>query len=479
MNEILLYGPIGEDFWEPENAITAKSVMNQLAEIDGDVTVRISSGGGDVYAGVDIMNALKNHPGEVTVIVESLAASAASFIAVGGADRVLARESSELMLHRAWTFTDGNADDVRKTLADLERQDVKLANIYAGKAGGSVDDWLAVMSAETWYTAEEALAAGLVDEIIAAPAKAAPAPPVAMARKRFKFANRAAAPPPPATRSVSGGENNKPSFGQEGDVMSIQNLAQELGVEPDQLREKLAGFFNESVEVTAPVQLTYPDEVTVVPTGKVEVAPTEPLPAGVVPEATVGDGFTAEVAEDGSVTVRASDQVSVDDTADLVLAFGDTSVTVAVKVVAADAEEEAPVTGEPAPVGPAPEQGGNTAEFGEVPNGYALVPQAHLDDLTARAQMGDQAFNAKAEADLKAEVDQWVKEGRFAAARRDKVLASMRDNPEMTRKTWGNLPVNSIPRGELGYGVDPHDPEESGKSSQSLIAKANHKKNKA
>ena len=103
LNEILMYGPIGPDFWEPENAITAKSVMEQLSGMSGDVTVRISSGGGDVYEGVDIMQALRNYDGEVTVIVESLAASAASFIAVGGADRVLMRGSSELMIHRAWT----------------------------------------------------------------------------------------------------------------------------------------------------------------------------------------------------------------------------------------------------------------------------------------------------------------------------------------------------------------------------------------
>ena len=210
MNEILIYGPIGHDFWEPENSITAKSVMEQLSQIEGDVTVRISSGGGDVYEGIDLMNTLKGHPGEVTVIVESLAASAASFIAVGGADRVLMRESSEMMIHRAMTFTDGNADDVRKTLADLERQDVKLANIYAGKAGGDVDQWLDLMSEETWYTADEAVAAGLADEVIREKrAEPAPVPSSAVARKRFKFANRASAPPPPVTRSVSGDDNNK------------------------------------------------------------------------------------------------------------------------------------------------------------------------------------------------------------------------------------------------------------------------------
>jgi len=291
MNEILMYGPIGPDFWEPENAITAKSVMAQLSEISGDVTVRISSGGGDVYEGIDIMQTLKNHDGEVTVIVESLAASAASFIAVGGADRVLMRESSELMIHRAWTFTDGNADDVRKTLEDLERQDNKLARIYAGKAGGEIQDWLDAMSAETWYTAEEAVAAGLADGIVAEKSSA-PEPSASLAKRRFKFANRAAAPPPPVTRSESGDETTTPSDGQEGDAMSIKNLAQELGVEPDVLREKLSGFFNEQVEVTTTVDVTYPESVEVVPTGKVEIAPQgAPIPEGVTFEVSGPDGW--------------------------------------------------------------------------------------------------------------------------------------------------------------------------------------------
>ncbi|MDD6909467.1 MAG: Clp protease ClpP, partial [Bacteroidaceae bacterium] len=274
MTEILLYGPIGADMWEPDDSITAKSVIAQLAEIDGDVTVRISSGGGDVYEGIDIMQALRNHPGRVTVIVESLAASAASFIAVGGADEVLMRKSSEMMIHRAMTFSDGNADELSKTLADLERQDMKLASIYAEKAGGQVDDWLEAMGAETWYTSEEAVAAGLADRVVdPKPVPEAQAPAAAM-RHRFKFANRAAAPPPPVTRSESGDETTTPSDGQEGDAMSIKNLAQELGVEPDVLREKLSGFFNETVTVSGEVEVTYPTETAIAPTERVTVEPT-------------------------------------------------------------------------------------------------------------------------------------------------------------------------------------------------------------
>ncbi|QQB47604.1 hypothetical protein I6I10_06990 [Corynebacterium glucuronolyticum] len=64
MAEILMYGPIGFDFFEPENEITAKAVIDQLDAADGeDVTVRISSGGGDVYEGIAIMNALQDYAG--------------------------------------------------------------------------------------------------------------------------------------------------------------------------------------------------------------------------------------------------------------------------------------------------------------------------------------------------------------------------------------------------------------------------------
>lgn len=241
----------------------------------------------------------------------------------------------------------------------------------------------------------------------------------------------------------------------------LNRLAQMTGKSEDAVLEGIASFIrNEQVQVTAPMEVTYPDTAEVVPTGKVEVAPAEPLPAGVVPTVEIGEGFTAEAAEDGTVTVRASDAVSVDDTADLVVTFGDdTSVTVGVTVVPADAgEDEAPTVEEPAPGAPEPVA---PAENAELPAGYALVPQAHLDDLTARAQLGDEAFKAKASSERSAEVDKWIQEGRFAASRRASVLAEMNENEDLARRTWGQLPVNSIPRAEVGYGVDRTDPEET------------------
>lgn len=455
MNEILMYGPIGEDFWEPENSITAKGVMAQLADMTGDVTVRISSGGGDVYAGIDIMNALKNYDGgEVTVIVESLAASAASFIAVGGADRVLMRASSELMIHRAWTWAEGNADEVAKTLKDLERQDTKLANIYAAKAGGTVEDWLAAMSDETWYTADEAVAAGLADGVIAEKSMA-PEPSAKLARRRFKFANRAAAPPPPVTRSESGDKTTTPSNGQEGDTVSILNqLAQELGKKPEDVQNALSGFFNEEVTVTATVDLTYPENNTVVPTGEVQVAPNEDVPAGVTFElAGTPDGWTGEVAEDtGVLKVTAPSNVEPDTevqfTVDVNGGDGEpVELTVPVTVkAAANTEEEA--TQETAPASSAPAEDTITLDA----ETYA--------ELKAAAQHGWKAMEQQKEANLVAEVDGWIKEGRISAARRTKAIAAMKRDPEAARDIYGSNPAGTIPRAEIGYGKDT-EPDET------------------
>ncbi|EGT5594917.1 Clp protease ClpP [Corynebacterium striatum] len=452
MNEILMYGPIGEDSWEPENSITAKSIMSQLANMTGDVTVRISSGGGDVYAGIDIMNSLKNYDGgEVTVIVESLAASAASFIAVGGADRVLMRASSELMIHRAWTWAEGNADEVAKTLKDLERQDTKLANIYAAKAGGTVEEWLAAMSDETWYTADEAVAAGLADEVIAEKSTA-PEPAVKLARRRFKFANRAAAPPPrPVRRSGIGDEEiTKPSDGQKGDTMSIQNLAQELGVEPDQLRKKLSVFFNETVQVNTEVEISYPEVTQVVPTGRATIMPVGEVPSGLTfALGEVAEGWTAEVAEDtGVITVTAPNAEPGEQLAlTVTVQSGEgepTELTAGVTIKAAADDQGELTPAEPAAPGTP----------GELAGDAVSLDRETYNELKAAAKFGWQAMEKDKESRLIAEVDAWVKDGRISASLRGKAVAAMKRDPQIARDLYGSNPKDTVPRAELGYGID-------------------------
>ncbi|MGJ4075325.1 head maturation protease, ClpP-related [Corynebacterium macclintockiae] len=159
MNEILIYDVIGE------GDSTAHSVRKQLSTMTGKVTVRISSPGGDAYQGVAIMNALRNYPGHVTTIVDGVAASAASYIAIGGGTTVLMAPHSELMIHEAFRAANGNATQLEKMAADLDRVSANIASIYADKAGGTRDQWRTLMKEETWFSAREAVEAGLANGI--------------------------------------------------------------------------------------------------------------------------------------------------------------------------------------------------------------------------------------------------------------------------------------------------------------------------
>lgn len=446
MNDLLIYGDIG---WEN----TAKQVQEQLNQFDGGpVRVRINSRGGDVYEGIAILNTLRAYAGEVTVVVEALAASAASFIAVGAGGRVVIRPNAELMIHKAWTMLSGNADDIDKMRADLSRQDAKLAAIYAEKAGGELDDWLGVMAAETWYTAEEAVAAGLVDAIEDAKQ------PVALAAAysgrvvaEFRYSSRSAAPPPTiGCRSESAPENTTPSDGQEGDAMSIKNLAQELGVEPDVLREKLSGFFNETVEVSGQVDVTYPEETAVAPTERVTVDPTIANTDGeaggslglTFAVSNTPDGWDITVDEStGLVTAKAPAGVEPGDTATATITVNDsTEVPVAFKVraLADDDEQPASTEGTDAPAG------------AESPNTVTLDRDTY-NLLVTQAKQAAQAASDKAREARIAEVDNWIAEGRVAAAQRDKVLNVMHENAALAREVYGSNPKNTIPMTEAGH----------------------------
>lgn len=230
-----LFGEVG---WE----ITAKDVRTQLDDA-GDVDVFLNSPGGDVYEGLAIMNALRAHEGAVTVFIEGMAASIASVIAVGGADRVVARPHAELMLHHAWSGALGNADEMRKSAENLERISANLADIYADKSGMSPDAVLDLMSAETWFSASEALAAGFVDAVEDARSPVVARgrePAFAKAMARFRFNGRGAAPAPRVNNAVE-----SPPREQEGEPMSfLEKIADAVGMSPEEVREELSGFFN-------------------------------------------------------------------------------------------------------------------------------------------------------------------------------------------------------------------------------------------
>ena len=488
MPEILIYGEIGSE-------VKATKIADQLSKIDGDVTVRVNSPGGDVYEGIALMNSLRAHPGYVTVIIDGLAASAASFIAVGGGDRVVARPHAELMIHSAWTGAQGNAGDLTDLVSSLTRIDANLADIYATKAGVEPSAMSELMQAETWFSAQEALEVGLIDAVedARAPQAEVKQPIFAKALNRFKYAGREEAPAPEIKTRVA----DPP---REENMSIFDKLAEAAGTTPDELRKELSGIFNEIVPINGEVEVSYPADVKIVPTEKIKVEPVigdkpaetaegEPVedPAAVVAEEPAGDsaavqlaksaglkfemgdiaeGFTAEVDEGGIVTIVAPSGAEVGSTAEFTVMVNEAAVplTVTVRSLSEEDAQEDEGGSEPDQSQPASPEGNAPAEGAEIPRGYALVPEAHLQDLTARAALGDEAFNAKAQADVEAEVDKWIGEGRFSASRREAVLASMRDNSALTRKTWGSLPANSIPRTEVGYGRDPEADSEPGKA---------------
>lgn len=156
--EIFLYGPIGADFFG--DGLTAEVVIQALDMMGGKrVTARINSVGGSVFDGIAIYNALKRYSGGVDVVVDSLAASIASVIALAGETRTTA-SGGLWMIHRAMAFAFGNVEDVQKTLNMLEAGDKAIVDIYREATGKTSEELLSMMSAETWFSAEESLAIG-------------------------------------------------------------------------------------------------------------------------------------------------------------------------------------------------------------------------------------------------------------------------------------------------------------------------------
>lgn len=162
-------GPNAADMWIYDEiggwGITAQNLVAELSTLNvAQITVHVNSPGGDVFDGIAIMNSLRDHPANVTVVVDALAASIASVIAQAG-NKIIMGRNSTMMIHNASGFAMGEGKDLRKMADLLDGTTANIASIYAERAGGTPKQWLAVMNEETWYSAEEAVAAGLADEV--------------------------------------------------------------------------------------------------------------------------------------------------------------------------------------------------------------------------------------------------------------------------------------------------------------------------
>ena len=154
--ELLLYSLI-------EGGQSAAKIIRQLKESTADeITLRINSDGGEVFDAIALYNYLKDR--NVSVIIDGMCASAASIVAMSGR-KIIMKQGSMMMIHNPLTFAIGDADDLRIQADILDKITDSLASIYAGRTGKSHEEILDLMKAETWMTADEALAAGFVDEI--------------------------------------------------------------------------------------------------------------------------------------------------------------------------------------------------------------------------------------------------------------------------------------------------------------------------
>jgi ATP-dependent protease ClpP protease subunit len=132
---------------------------------DGPISVRVNSPGGSVDEAVAAVENLRRHSGEVTVSVDALAASAATLFLVSGF-KVTAAPRAMVMIHQPHTIAIGDAAAMRKTADILDKYSETLVDAYAAKMDASREEILAMVASETWFTAKEALAIGLVDEVV-------------------------------------------------------------------------------------------------------------------------------------------------------------------------------------------------------------------------------------------------------------------------------------------------------------------------
>jgi ATP-dependent Clp protease, protease subunit len=218
--EVLIYDEIGA------YGVSAKGFLAELGALPDDAAIdlRLNSPGGSVFDAVAIYNALKRHPGDITVWIDGIAASAASYIAMAG-DVIVMPENAFLMIHDPSGLVMGTAEDMRATAEALDKVKGSLIQGYATKSGKSDDEIAALMAAETWLDAKDALDIGFIDRI-AEPVKLAASFDVA----RFRNA------PPEVVEAASEAEEpvaTEPQIEGVADSNTESDLAQ---VEPEEPR---------------------------------------------------------------------------------------------------------------------------------------------------------------------------------------------------------------------------------------------------
>ena len=164
MRTLFLNGEISDETWFGDE-VTPGIFRDELNAGKGPVNVWINSPGGDVFAAAQIYNMLMDYPYDVTVVIDGLAASAASVIAMAGT-KVRMSPVAMMMIHNPATIAIGDSEEMKKAVKMLDEVKESIMNAYEIKTGLARDKISRLMDAESWFNAKKAVELGFADEVM-------------------------------------------------------------------------------------------------------------------------------------------------------------------------------------------------------------------------------------------------------------------------------------------------------------------------
>jgi ATP-dependent protease ClpP protease subunit len=269
------------DAIDPWWGLDPQEFVQSIDALDVDqINLYVNSPGGSVFGAQAMTAALQRSSATVTAYVDGLAASAASFL-ITAADEVVMAPGAELMIHDAAGITVGNAADHAKSMDTLNRLSDTIAGMYAAKAGGTAQDWRTVMQDEQWYSAQEAVDAGLADRIAGDDEDDPQQVENRFDLTVFAYAGRSHAPNP----AMPTREERKSPFKRVVAALTNSPKAKNRPAEPDATQDKEVGRMPDIKKVTDRLGLSAEateDEIVNAIEGLAKPK-AEPLPDGIVP----------------------------------------------------------------------------------------------------------------------------------------------------------------------------------------------------
>ncbi|MDG4515624.1 head maturation protease, ClpP-related [Streptococcus suis] len=162
-----LYFTLEGAILDQENCICVRNLKKEIEKHQAltEIEITLTTYGGDLFEGIALKNYLKKRPESITILVKDIVASAGSVMAMG-ADTIKMYSDSELMIHNPWTFTSGNAVQLRKVAGDLEKAQVSIEEAYLTRFSATRNKLKTLLDEETWLSPSQAIQYNLADQEI-------------------------------------------------------------------------------------------------------------------------------------------------------------------------------------------------------------------------------------------------------------------------------------------------------------------------